>query len=136
LTYYATTIYETYIGLDPVTSRILAAATGTEYFIVSWIAVFAVEQFGHRTLMIFGSCGCAGSMAILAGTNFMSQNNKGGAAPGIVSVVCLFMFNTFFAIAWLGMTWLYPQISYHFGFAHVRMVYQRLQTGSSTFSLL
>jgi hypothetical protein len=22
--------------------------------------------------------------------------------------VCLFVFNTFFAIGWLGMTWLYP----------------------------
>lgn len=40
---YATTIYEQYIGMDAQTSRILAAATGTEYFLVSWIAVFAVE---------------------------------------------------------------------------------------------
>jgi hypothetical protein len=30
------------------------------------------------------------------------------AAAGIVAAVSLFVFNTFFAIGWLGMTWLYP----------------------------
>jgi hypothetical protein len=108
LTDYATVIYEQYIGLDPTTSKILAACQGTEYFIVSWIAVFTVEKFGRRTLMIFGSAGCTASMAILAGTNYMSQTGQGGTAPGIVSVICLFAFNTFFSVGWLGMTWLYP----------------------------
>jgi Sugar (and other) transporter len=32
----------------------------------------------------------------------------GGTAPGIVVAAFLFMFNTFFAVGWLGMTWLYP----------------------------
>ena len=58
--------------------------------------------------MIFGSCGMTGTMALLAGMNYVSQTNEGGAAPGVVSVICLFLFNTFFAIGWLGMTWLYP----------------------------
>lgn len=29
-------------------------------------------------------------------------------ASGIVAALFLFLFNTFFAIGWLGMTWLYP----------------------------
>ncbi|KAI4192105.1 MAG: hypothetical protein LQ346_004476 [Caloplaca aetnensis] len=32
----------------------------------------------------------------------------GGKGPGIVAALFLFVFNTFFAIGWLGMTWLYP----------------------------
>jgi hypothetical protein len=40
--------------------------------------------------------------------NYMSQVNIGGSSPGVVSAVFLFVFNTFFAIGWLGMTWLYP----------------------------
>ena len=32
----------------------------------------------------------------------------GGKGPGIVAALFLFLFNTFFAIGWLGMTWLYP----------------------------
>ncbi len=54
--------------------------------------------------MLFGAAGMSGSMAILAGMNYMSQVNRGGSAPGIVSAVFLFVFNTFFAIGWLGMT--------------------------------
>ena len=37
-----------------------------------------------------------------------SQGYLGGKGPGIVSAMFLFIFNTFFAIGWLGMTWLYP----------------------------
>ncbi|RDW62717.1 MFS general substrate transporter-13 [Coleophoma crateriformis] len=108
ITYYAATIYQTYIGLGPLTSRLLAAANGTEYFLASWIAVYTIEKFGRRSLMLFGAVGMSGSMAILAGTNYASSLNIGGSAPGIVSATFLFVFNTFFAIGWLGMTWLYP----------------------------
>jgi hypothetical protein len=108
ITYYAATIYQTYIGLGGTTARILAAANGTEYFLASWVAVYTIEKFGRRPLMLFGAAGMAGSMAILAGMNYMSQVNLGGSSPGIVSAVFLFVFNTFFAIGWLGMTWLYP----------------------------
>ncbi|PQE29638.1 sugar transporter STL1 protein [Rutstroemia sp. NJR-2017a BBW] len=55
ITYYATTIFERYIGLDGTTSRILAAANGTEYFLASWIAVYTIERFGRRSLMLFGA---------------------------------------------------------------------------------
>ncbi|KAK0102418.1 hypothetical protein ONS95_006038 [Cadophora gregata] len=108
ITYYAATIYEEYIGLGGTTARILAAANGTEYFLASWIAVYTIERFGRRQLMLFGAAGMSGSMALLAGMNYMSQVNRGGSAPGIISAVMLFVFNTFFAIGWLGMTWLYP----------------------------
>lgn len=47
------------------------------------------------------------SMAILAGTNYrvIYYDDK---QAGIGQAVFLFVFNTFFAIGWLGMTWLYP----------------------------
>lgn len=99
ITFYAATIYQSDIGLSGTTARILAAANGTEYFAASWIAVWTIEKFGRRPLMLFGSAGCAGSMAILAGMNYL-----GGSVPGIVSAVFLFVFNSFFAVGWLGMT--------------------------------
>jgi MFS family permease len=104
ITYYAATIYQQYIGLGDVTARLLAAANGTEYFLSSWVAVYTIEKFGRRPLMLFGAAGMAGSMAILAGMNYTSQSNIGGSAPGVVSAVFLFVFNTFFAVGWLGMT--------------------------------
>jgi hypothetical protein len=39
---------------------------------------------------------------------FVVMTKTGGTAPGIVVAAFLFMFNTFFAVGWLGMTWLYP----------------------------
>ena len=53
--------------------------------------------------MLFGAAGQAASMAVLAGTNA-----AGGTTNGIVAAVFLFVFNSFFAVGWLGMTWLYP----------------------------
>jgi hypothetical protein len=103
ITYYAAAIYENEIGLTPFISRILAACNGTEYFLASWIAVFIVEKVGRRKLMLFGAAGQSASMIILA-----VMTKIGGTAPGIVAAAFLFMFNTFFAVGWLGMTWLYP----------------------------
>lgn len=102
ITYYAPTIYKQYIGLEGITPSILAAANGTEYFLASWFAVYTIERFGRRQLMLFGAAGQAGSMAILAGMNYMSSVGQGGSVPGIMSALFLFVFNTFFAIGWLG----------------------------------
>ena len=53
--------------------------------------------------MLFGAAGMSGSMIILA-----VMTKIGGTTPGIIAAAFLFIFNTFFAIGWLGMTWLYP----------------------------
>lgn len=53
--------------------------------------------------MLFGAVGMSLSMVILAGTT--SHPSSG---TGITAAAFLFIFNTFFAIGWLGMTWLYP----------------------------
>lgn len=46
------------------------------------------------------------SMVCLAITYWGLQHNKPGSGPA--QAVFLFVFNTFFALGWLGMTWLYP----------------------------
>ncbi|KAH6655166.1 general substrate transporter [Truncatella angustata] len=103
ITYYAPVIYSS-LGMSSFLSRLLAALNGTEYFLASWPAVFLVERVGRRKLMLFGAVGQAASMAILAGVN-SQPDNKG---CNIAAIIFLFVFNTFFAIGWLGMTWLYP----------------------------
>lgn len=103
ITYYAPVIYSG-LGMSSFMSRLLAALNGTEYFIASWPAVFLVERVGRRKLMLFGAAGQAATMAILAGVN--SQPDSPSCQ--VAAIVFLFVFNTFFAIGWLGMTWLYP----------------------------
>lgn len=62
--------------------------------------------------MLIGAAGMSASMAVLAGTVSTGVVVDGAPVlddgPGIAAVVMLFVFNTFFAIGWLGMTWLYP----------------------------
>lgn len=59
ITYYAATIFEQDIGLSGFTSRLLAALNGTEYFLASIVAIFTIERFGRRTLMLIGASGQA-----------------------------------------------------------------------------
>lgn len=94
---------ENQVGLSPLLAKLIAACNGTEYFLASWIAVFTVEKIGRRKLMLFGAAGMSMCMAVLAGTDSI-----GSTSSGIAETVFLFLFNTFFAIGWLGMTWLYP----------------------------
>ena len=100
ITYYAATIFQQRIGLSPFVSRLLAACNGTEYFAASWISIFIIEKVGRRQLMLFGAAGQSLSMVVLAATN--AYPSKGS---GIVAALFLFLFNSFFAVGWLGMTW-------------------------------
>ncbi|KAJ3973868.1 general substrate transporter [Lentinula raphanica] len=102
ITYYATILFER-LGINDVKSRILAACNGTEYFLASLVAIFLIDRVGRRKLMLFGGIGQCLTMVLLAVLG--SINNS---AADIVSAVLLFVFNSFFAVGWLGMTWLYP----------------------------
>ena len=98
---YATLLFER-LGLDDVKSRIIAACNGTEYFLASIVAIFLIDRVGRRKLMLFGAAGQTATMVVLAILGSIDT-----AATGVVSAVLLFVFNSFFAVGWLGMTWLY-----------------------------
>ncbi|KAG1880212.1 general substrate transporter [Suillus subluteus] len=102
ITYYATILFQR-LGLSDVTSRLIAAANGTEYFFASIIAIFIIDRIGRRKLMLFGAVGQCITMILLA-----VLGSVRGTGAQVVSAVLLFVFNSFFAIGWLGMTWLYP----------------------------
>ena len=86
-------------------SRIIAACNATEYFLASFITVYLIESVGRRKLMFFGSAGQTVTMILLAVLG--SINNS---AARVISAVLLFVFNSFFAVGWLGMTWLYVSL--------------------------
>ncbi|PKY02699.1 general substrate transporter [Aspergillus campestris IBT 28561] len=107
ITYYAPKLYAD-IGLGKGNQpKLLAACNGTEYLMAAFIPIFIIEKVGRRPLMLFGAAGMSLSMAVLAGTNYR-LTHLGDTQAGIGQAVFLFVFNTFFAIGWLGMTWLYP----------------------------
>jgi sugar porter (SP) family MFS transporter len=107
ITYYAPMLYSE-IGLEGNNlPKLLAACNGTEYLLAAFIPIFIVEKVGRRPLMLFGAVGMSFSMAVLAATNYRVTHHNDTQA-GVAQAVFLFVFNTFFAIGWLGMTWLYP----------------------------
>jgi predicted MFS family arabinose efflux permease len=98
ITYYLPNVLEEEVGLSPLKAKLIAACNGTEYFMASWIAIFTIEKIGRRKLMLFGAAGMSICMVILAVTDSI-----GSSSSGIAETVFLFMFNTCFAIGWLGM---------------------------------
>ncbi|KAF9893534.1 hypothetical protein FE257_010846 [Aspergillus nanangensis] len=107
ITYYAPQLYKQ-IGLaEGNLPKLLAACNGTEYLMAAFIPIFIIEKVGRRPLMLFGAAGMSLSMAVLAGCNYRLEF-LGDTRAGIGQAIFLFVFNTFFAIGWLGMTWLYP----------------------------
>lgn len=106
ITYYAGTIYETNIGMSPFNSRVLAACNGTEYFLASLIPIFIIEKVGRRPLFLFGTTGQFLTMLFLFVSMEMAEKGHKGAAVG--AAVLLFIFNTFFGVSLLSLTWLYP----------------------------
>jgi len=102
ITYYATILFER-LGINDVNSRIIAACNGTEYFMASIVAIFLIERVGRRKLMLWSAVGQCLTMVCLAVLGSI-QNSR----TSIASAVLLFVFNSIFALGWLGMTWLYP----------------------------
>ncbi|PVH99967.1 general substrate transporter [Periconia macrospinosa] len=114
VTYYATYVFENSLGFDANLSRLISACNGTEYFMASLLAIPAIERFGRRGLMFLGAAGMSAAMAVLAGVVSTGTIDEVTGAPvledrfGITAVVMLFVFNSFFGIGWLGMSWLLP----------------------------
>ncbi|KAF8859442.1 major facilitator superfamily transporter monosaccharide [Acephala macrosclerotiorum] len=86
ITYYIPNVLEGQVGLSPTLAKLIAACNGTEYFLASWFAVFTVERFGRRQLMLFGAAGMSISMIILAITDSI-----GNTKAGIAQTVFLFI---------------------------------------------
>lgn len=115
ITYYAGTIFEKYIGMSPMKSKILAACNGTEYFLASLVAFYTIERFGRRNLMIWGALGQAICMGLLTACNWKAapeywdiKNSPKNTSAAIAATVFLFGFNTCFGMSYLGVTWLIP----------------------------
>lgn len=102
VTYYATTVFEDSLGFDAALSRFLTGWLGTEYFLAAVLALFVVDRLGRRFLMMFGAAGMAASLLII-GTclKFSTPQNK---APALAATVFIFVYDSFFALGWLGVT--------------------------------
>ncbi|KAJ6095410.1 hypothetical protein N7486_006156 [Penicillium sp. IBT 16267x] len=103
ITYYATTIFQQYLGLDAVRSRILAAAMGLTQPLGGFLAFYTIDRLGRRPLMLWSAGAMSICMAILAGTT----GQKGNTGALVVAVVFLYAFQFIFTVGYSGLTFLY-----------------------------
>lgn len=127
ITYYIPYILETNMKTKGVIARLIAALNGTEYFLASLVPIFIIEKIGRRPLMLFGAAGMSLSMVALAISDSFAEGDKYKNTPAqkhgsVAATVFFFVFNTFFAIGWLGMTWLYPAEIVSFSFPCVLVI--------------
>ncbi|WWD16344.1 hypothetical protein CI109_100770 [Kwoniella shandongensis] len=105
ITYYLTPVLAS-LGLDGTMSRVIAGVNGTCYFLTSLFAIAIIERVGRRPLMLWTALLQAFTFAILAG--LYDKTQAANKAAQVISVLCLFLFNTWFSVGWLGVAWLYP----------------------------
>jgi sugar porter (SP) family MFS transporter len=103
IAFYLPTIFEQYLGLTSIDSRILSASVFTFQTVCSPIGVVTVDRFGRRKLMIFAAIGMGCCMTVLAGT-VSAPNDR---ASIIVAGIAIFLFSLFFPTGFLGLTFLY-----------------------------
>lgn len=103
ITLYTTKLFQDFIGMGPVPSRILSACIGFADMLGGLVAFVTIDRLGRRILMVFSSIILAISMAILAGTT--SDPTNTGAL--IAAVVFVFIFEGVFSIGYSGLPYLY-----------------------------
>jgi sugar porter (SP) family MFS transporter len=103
ITFYATTIFQQDLHLDSTKSRILGAAMESIQIPGGAAAVFTIDRFGRRKLMLISAAGMSVCMIIAAGATSATDNT----ASLVVGIVALFAFNWFYPFGFLGLTYLY-----------------------------
>lgn len=97
------TLLETSLGFDGTLSRFMTGWLGTEYFVAACLALFIVDRVGRRNLMMWGAAGMAISLAIIGGC--LSHTTPDSKTGAYVATVFIFVYDTCFAIGWLGVAW-------------------------------
>lgn len=99
----ANTIFETYLQLDSVKSRILAAIYQLVSLIAGTICVFTIEGLGRRGLLLSSATGNSICMALIAALG--SQTGNPMAMHG--AVVFIFVYHMMFVVGFGGVSFLY-----------------------------
>ncbi|KAI5782906.1 hexose carrier protein [Pyronema domesticum] len=99
---YANQILRTSFNLDTGLSHLIAAAGGTEYAICSILSVLLIEGLGRRRAFMITAGGMTVCFVIIS-----ALLSTGQRTPQLVAAGFLFLFNTFFGLAWVGGPFLY-----------------------------
>ncbi|KAJ2985227.1 hypothetical protein NUW58_g5648 [Xylaria curta] len=101
---YISTIFEENLGLGTINSKVLAASGLTWKFLCCFLAFYAIDRLGRRSVFMISGTGMSLCMAALAvSSSFGSENYS----ASIASAFLLFFFNVFYPLGFLGGNFLY-----------------------------
>ncbi|KAJ5339929.1 hypothetical protein N7452_006657 [Penicillium brevicompactum] len=103
ITLYSTTIFQTHLHLNPITSRILGAVYQISGAIGGGVCVFTIESFGRRSLMLWSAVANTVCMGLVAGLSSPATNNIASHA----AVVFMFFFHFSTTVGFGGIPFLY-----------------------------
>ncbi len=95
--YYASKIFSN-MGANTDTSLLQTIIVGFVNLSFTVIAIFTVDRFGRRPLMIIGAIGMAFSMILLGFTFYLEK-------LGMTSLIFMLLYIAFFAMSWGPVTW-------------------------------
>jgi SP family xylose:H+ symportor-like MFS transporter len=95
--YYAGNIFRN-MGASTDSSLLQTIIVGTINLLFTVVAIFSVDKFGRKPLMIIGALGMAVAMFAL-GTTFYMNN------LGIGALICMLVYVASFAVSWGPVTW-------------------------------
>lgn len=103
ITFYTSTIFGRYLGLQPLVAKPLAAVYQMTSIVGGSLAAFTVERFGRKTLMITSAAGNAICMACLAALLSYPDNKSATKA----ATFFVYMYHFVYVIGWGGVPFLY-----------------------------
>lgn len=99
---YVIVILTKQLGLSAEKAQLLAGANGTQYFLFTFLAIVFIERVGRRKMLMFAASGQGACFFMLP---FLLRSPSKAAQA--VAIACIFLFNTFFGLAWVGIPFLY-----------------------------
>jgi MFS family permease len=107
MSYYLPTVLIEAVGLTNRMARLLSAVNSVTYFIFSCAAIFLIERWGRRGLMLLSTAGQG--LAFLVITILLARNDvASGDQFATASIPFFFFYYIAFGLGMLGIPWLYP----------------------------
>ncbi|KAF9768103.1 hypothetical protein IL306_014657 [Fusarium sp. DS 682] len=105
--YYMPTVLIKSVGLSESMARLLSACNAVSYLIFSSMAIFLVERWGRRGLMLLSTAGQLLSFLVITILLRYAVGDK-KEVLGSASVAFFFFYFISFGVGMLGVPWLYP----------------------------
>jgi Na+/melibiose symporter-like transporter len=107
MSYYMPTVLINSVGLTESMARLLSACNAVSYLIFSSAAVFLVERWGRRGLMLLSTAGQLLSFLVITILLRYAVGDK-KEVLGSASIAFFFFYFISFGVGMLGVPWLYP----------------------------